>query len=1081
MRITPTRLFCLLIWLLLLRSVVDAQCRFFDGKELSVSESAVSLTVDIDNTGGVIDLVRIARYTGGVRDSESTQYQGFDPTDNVTGMSIWNSDFAAGVTGQEVFPEYSEDDGATWIGVATCGSAICPSGAGGQPGGYTCDANNMIVVDTTAAPSPGPVVAPTAPTHTYVGVAPAITGNTYTASACSQIQDKYDEAVTQANIDDLIHEVAWTATGVCHPGQFATPAKYLDLCGVTTATGGVVFTGFGPSRHGARPEADWWGVGPTLTWDPSDWAPQNSLLRSSCESRRIWFSEDYIWSFGTPSRDAIVAAQPADIPIAGVTYGPTEIELASPIDLPVANNYLLRMNVPGMSHDLATWGGLMNVFPDVDHLRFGGTANEGTWTGSGGGLTRKRIHPFTADTSGLLTMPHLLGDGTPFPILNITSNVISTDGTHRITLQRRPIYIDGCGAGADGVNFLTGGNQTAGMINLGRSVTDCTGGTVRALHLVQLSNLQGVTTNALSCVFTVPGATTIQLLECTDGVTSGPVDWSAGSGITGDASFDVVPYPEIVQFTNLKEVSFPGFVLRGSQDSAPWASVSGGFTSNGVYTEDVAIVDSFLNAVHRVRAIDPTGGNAAFHDHNAFWVPAAVNFRQGERLYVRGLDVVGSGFYFFAETGTNQKAPRDLTMCGGRMIYDERFVGGTASRGYLSSFRQGVELKEGVRRFWFCGLTFWEVPVVNVKTNAALTFQYSANVTFDTEAGGYLNGVEDGRVENIYGSGRLMLTYGVQILGGSRYNRFVPTDRAVIRNNLWFGREGMHSYTCGDVLEGSPSFCASDFSAIYAGTLWIDQTNNLEFANNTLGLQDSASNEGYWWYLNKNTTQAAAHVHDNAIIVSRVGAGAIRCSNTYETWTGLCEDAWTIEGAASSRFTMENTQLIPCTLDPSDTDWAATNAAHADNATAYVNWKAGSLPTRITGSADGQSCWERVALGFASDWSRKAALAGAGHDHTELLDALGFPALPDDALEFKSLTHEARIVGYRAPNAGACSLCARPATDDRGDSSGVCAADSGAQDNRTVAIDLTDLTGQAVKIELLCSQAIIHHWQGTAP
>lgn len=1072
--------------LLLIAVSASADCLISNCSDLRVTDSSVTLHCEIDSTGTNVDLVRIGRFTSGVADSAGTQHPGKNPGANVQAWGIWNSDFTAGAT-QEVFPQYSTDGGTTWSTPATdegsgstCAQTVCPSGVGVQPGGYSCDANNMISVTLDAAPSPGPVEEPNEPVHTNTGQIPAITGNTYTISACSEVQDKFDAAAAQANSDNLVHEVAWEATGVCHPGQFSTPATHLDLCGVTTATGGVVWTGGMPDedldRHGARPEADFWGHGPTLTYDPADWALTDSLIQASCDTKRIFFSGTY--SIGTPSRDAIVADQPADAPIIAVsTFGSQrDITLSGGTGLANINNVKMRVHVPGIQDRLGTWGGFYHAIGSGTKIRTG-FAVTGTWT-SGGGLTRQRIKPFTATAASepVLTLSHLLGDGHAFGITSISSDVLTTSGTHTITYNnyKAAFLIDGCDAASDGVNYATAGSSTT--LTLARSVSDCTGGTVRQLNLVQLSNMSGIDTDALSCVFTVTSSTQIQLLECTDGQTAGVPDWSAGSSITGDATFDPTPYPPAINANNISESVFSGFIVRGNQGGLPWATTLDGFLVNDDEAENLALTESLFDGTHVVRAISPTTGIANETTHNDIYVSAAVNANQAPGFYIRSIDSFTCGFLVFEETFSDIPVLTDFSLLSSRQFYDERFLGGADnSNGFACQVRQGVELKPGALRWEITGNTFWNVPVVGTNTNAAITAIRSSNGT--NTSSGEPWGVQDGIIESNFGTGRLFMSLGLYEPGGTDYEYLLTPERFRISNNLWFTREGFHSSPCNERLHVTTG-C---FLEVHSGLGTVYHGNNVEISNNTVGLRQTTT--GVYSYLleERHTAAAAAYlISGNVQILSHeTPYDTMRCDGTH-SWAA-CEDIWTEEGGASTRFTMEDTTLIPCTLAPSTTDWTATNAAHSDVATAWSGWPVGKKPAIITGSSDGQSCWERIRLAFNDDWTRKAALSGGGHDQAALMAAQGRPVIPDDNLEFNVNEHAARLTAYSAPNDQPCNLCARPEADDRGDSTGICAEDSGARTNRSVELDLTTLTGQTVKLDLLCEQGVIYHWQGTAP
>lgn len=342
-----------------------------------------------------------------------------------------------------------------------------------------------------------------------------------------------------------------------------------------------------------------------------------------------------------------------------------------------------------------------------------------------------------------------------------------------------------------------------------------------------------------------------------------------------------------------------------------------------------------------------------------------------------------------------------------------------------------------------------------------------------------VRGVEDITVTNNFGTGRWFVSLGIRNLGGNDYARIRPFERFKIANNLWFHREGLHGIPGGETL----GIASDSYTYVHAGHLYAARANNLEFSNNTFGMHDTSSSFPYTFLYETDgggtSPAAAALIRKNVQILSRDEPfDDARCGGTH-TWAA-CEADWLEKGVASSRFVMEDTTLIPCTTTANDTDWTATNAAHTDVAGGFADWSAPEKPGIIAGSADSQSCWQRILLAFNEDWTRKAALDGGGHDHAALMAAQGRPIIPDGALEFNSATHAARITGYTAPNEGACTLAARLASADRG-GAGISAEDSGDRTNRSVELDLSTLTGQAIKLDLLCEQGVIHHWQGVAP
>lgn len=1073
--------------LILLTQAAAAQVCLSNCEGLVVTDSSVSLWCDIPGPLDTVDLVRMARYTSSTRDADGTQHPGYNPGNSATGAPIQGSDFLAGVTGQQVFPEASDDGGTTYYGPASCGSSICPSGAGVQPGGYTCDANDLIVVNTDAAPSPGPVVAPESPSHTNVGAAPAVTGNTYTVTDCADMQTTWATAAAQANSDNLIHEYAWNTTTPCHPGMFTTPATYWDLGGITTATGGIVITGgvadSDLDRHGARPEMDFFGHVPTLTWDPADWYPRSSLIKATTATKRFWFNGTF--SIGTPTRAALIANQPADIAISNVspasgTNTARTVTLASTSGLPNDAYFGIRVTVPGLQSHAATAGGTLTVngasitIPSVT----------GTWS-AGGGLTRKRIHAFTATAAvePVLTMNHVLGEGFAYTISSITSNVLTVSGgSHQASTQNQAVWIDGCDAGSDGVNWVNGGSSGSGTMNLQNSVSNCSGGTVREVYLAELSNVSGISTNALSCLYRVIDSSSIKLLWCTDGATSAQADWSAGSSITGDATFDVPPYPNTVDLINMSEVSFAGIVFRGSQGSMPWATGSAAVGVRDHDAADIAWVDSFVDTTTRVRSVNPMTGKAVDTDWNQFYVSAVANISEAPRFYMRGVDAIGAGFYLFEEGLQNVYSLEDFTMKAGRMIWKEQFhTSAAGGSGRTAVFRQGNEFKIGCIDCEVDGMTMYDVPVIGSPSNAAWTFQTSEDSgSKSSKASGVPRGVEDIAVTNSYGSGRWFLSLGIRNLGGNDYARIRPFERFKVSNNLWFHREGIHG-TPGDETLGVAS---DSFTYVHAGHVYMARVNNIEWSNNTFGMHDTSATFPYTFLYETDgggvSPAAAALFSGNVQILSRDEPfDDARCGGTH-TWAA-CDADWKEEGSASSRFTMEDTILIPCTTSANNTAWTTTNAAHTDVSGAFSGWPSpGEKPTIITGSADSQTCWQRILLAFNEDWTRKAALSGAGHDHEALMAAQGRPIIADDKLEFDSVTHAARIVGYVAPNDSPCHLAARLASANRS-GAGVSAQDSGARTSRTVSLGLSSFTGQTIKLELLCGQGVIHHWQGTAP
>lgn len=916
-----------------------------------------------------------------------------------------------------------------------CETQHCPS-AGAQPGGYQCvQVGSRLRPRFTTLPANGtPPTSPNSPVNQPVLTdLPVVTGSTFLVNLdeekrCTNFQQMLNAAA--AADPGLVHQVVVPAGGVCRP---ESEDRRGYILGEKRGTGTVVVRCDADPKllppPGVRIDPAWQAGGMcNIEWNLGDNSADNTALiavsPANCASQPCTEGWRFVgFRIGAPDFRLVTRKV---WPVISFDSSNGKITVQGDIrEKEVFDN--LQVSLPGVAEVYAhrtcnVTSKTYNSSTDTSVVTLCGGGNAGGNYLGGGTLSDRIATPLATCAAGVDPIcesaePHLLSNYYEFPLLTISGDTATVNGSHQID-NFHGVRILGSTGGCDGFYTVTSVNKGAGTARLSPApASPCTGGVMQEMGAITIFETAGRGASDANRVhlMNVIDATHFQLL--------GSV--LSGSTIGGWSAIDPPLFETMVTLRSCRRCVFDRVLLDGggppirSQGAFSWTQST---TPQTRYATQGAVINSWIQDFEAWFPTHPISGTAP--RTTVYSVLSATPVIHGITA-TYDYQVLNVGHYavpgisMFGQNG-NQVCAEDISLERGFFYYPRsRVAGFPEAHGLYFPSRHFIEFK-CVRRLGVRGLELRQNPANGQPSGAPI--QLSTQNERSIELPGAAAQDVNLEFNLIWDNGGAIDMVGPgDTVSASESTRRIRIADNLVRTNrpVW---NTMPSNQFGEIKEqwGNLPFYGEFFRDVTVSTDTIIERNTV---GELLG-----SNAAF--YQLEGQFAGTSTVRKNIFPFSN---GQFR--GIYTTDTGYLPSplgttgykAWINHfrrGVGPDPFSVWDNVAVPCLDDAKLPFEAASKSTNNVNNTANSDFScSGGCPsnfsTQIVG-ANGQNCRTRQALVFKErmDYGRPAnpAYPGYGVDADQLWDKIGL---------VRDLKVEPGPVGtatftYRAPDTAAC-------------------------------------------------------------